>query len=236
MENLRTVSEHVARRLAASPLEAGRRFEVPRVLLTREGRDHVIDSGGSFWRALSFIEAAESFDTIRDTGQAQEVGSALGRFHSLLSDLAPDQLSDTLPGFHLTPGYLAHYDEVLARRAPPIPRSEVWLRVYPGPPGSRAGIGRGPVPGQLRLRPIHGDPKVNNVMLDTATGAAVGLVDLDTVKPGLVHYDIGDCLRSGGNPPGRRNRGLGGSALRGGTGPGHPGRVSVPGQRFSHRD
>ena len=113
MENLRTVSEHVGRRLALAPLGPGRRFEVPRVLSTREGRDHVIDSGGSFWRALSFIEAAETFDTIKDTRHAQEVGSALGRFHSLLSDLSPDHLSDTLPGFHLTPGYLAHYDEVL---------------------------------------------------------------------------------------------------------------------------
>ena len=47
---------------------------------------------------------------------------------------------------------------------------------------------------------MHGDPKVNNVLLDTATGKAVALVDLDTVKPGLVHYDIGDCLRSGCNP------------------------------------
>ena len=56
--------------------------------------------------------------------------------------------------------------------------------------------------GRLGLRPIHGDPKVNNVMLDRATGRAVGLVDLDTVKPGLVHYDIGDCLRSGCNPLG----------------------------------
>ena len=56
--------------------------------------------------------------------------------------------------------------------------------------------------GRLRLRPIHGDPKVNNVLLDTATGQAVALVDLDTVKPGLVHYDIGDCLRSGCNPQG----------------------------------
>jgi Ser/Thr protein kinase RdoA (MazF antagonist) len=49
------------------------------------------------------------------------------------------------------------------------------------------------------VRPIHGDPKVNNVMVDTATGCAVSLIDLDTVKPGLVHYDIGDCLRSGAN-------------------------------------
>ena len=36
-------------------------------------------------------------------------------------------------------------------------------------------------------------------MVDTATGKAVCLVDLDTVKPGLVHYDLGDCLRSGCN-------------------------------------
>jgi len=33
-------------------------------------------------------------------------------------------------------------------------------------------------------------------MIDNASGQAVGLIDLDTVKPGLVHYDIGDCLRS----------------------------------------
>ena len=33
-------------------------------------------------------------------------------------------------------------------------------------------------------------------------GEAVSLIDLDTLKPGLVHYDIGDCLRSGCNPLG----------------------------------
>ncbi len=70
-----------------------------------------------------------------------------------------------------------------------------------GPCGARA-LEKARAQGRLRLRPIHGDPKVNNVMLDTATGQAVGMVDLDTVKPGLVHYDIGDCLRSGCNPLG----------------------------------
>ena len=50
-----------------------------------------------------------------------------------------------------------------------------------------------------RLRPIHADPKINNFMIDEDTGYAVSLIDLDTVKPGLVHYDIGDCLRSGCN-------------------------------------
>jgi len=49
---------------------------------------------------------------------------------------------------------------------------------------------------------VHGDPKVNNVMINASTGRAISLVDLDTVKPGLIHYDIGDCMRSGCNPLG----------------------------------
>ena len=60
--------------------------------------------------------------------------------------------------------------------------------------------------GKLPLRPIHGDPKVNNVMICTTTQQAIGIIDLDTVKPGLVHYDIGDCLRSGCNPLGEETK------------------------------
>jgi len=203
MGNLRIVSDHVARRLARAPLSRGRRFELPRVLLTRDGRDHVIDPDGSFWRALSFIEAAETFDTIKDAGHAQEVGSALGTFHNLLSDLAPGQLSDTLPGFHLTPGYLEHYDQVLERRdGRRSPEVNHGLRFVAERRALAPVLEDARAQGRLRPRPIHGDPKVNNVMLDTATGAAVAMVDLDTVKPGLVHYDIGDCLRSGCNPRG----------------------------------
>jgi Ser/Thr protein kinase RdoA (MazF antagonist) len=150
---------------------------------------------------LSFIDAAETFDTVKDTGHAQEVGSALGRFHSLLSDLVPDRLADTLPGFHITPGYLAHYDEVLGRRsARPSPEVNYGLRFVAERWAWAPVLANALALGRLSLRPIHGDPKVNNVMLDTATGQAVGMVDLDTVKPGLVHYDIGDCLRSGCNP------------------------------------
>jgi Ser/Thr protein kinase RdoA (MazF antagonist) len=203
MGNLCIVSDHVRRHLALAPLCPGRRFKVPRVLLTREGRDHFIDSGGSFWRALSFIDAAETFDTVKDTGHAREVGYALGMFHTLLSNLSPDRLADTLPGFHITPGYLAHFDEVLGRQgARPSPEVNYGLRFVAERRAWAPVLEDARAQGRLSLRPIHGDPKVNNVMLDTATGQAVGMVDLDTVKPGLVHYDIGDCLRSGCNPLG----------------------------------
>ena len=36
-------------------------------------------------------------------------------------------------------------------------------------------------------------------MIDRSSTKAIAMVDLDTIKPGLIHYDIGDCLRSGCN-------------------------------------
>jgi Ser/Thr protein kinase RdoA (MazF antagonist) len=62
--------------------------------------------------------------------------------------------------------------------------------------------------GELQHRPIHGDPKINNVMIDETSGKAIGLIDLDTVKPGLIHYDIGDCIRSCCNAAGEETTDL----------------------------
>jgi hypothetical protein len=49
---------------------------------------------------------------------------------------------------------------------------------------------------------VHNDPKVNNVMVDRSTGRALCMLDLDTVMPGTVLFDFGDCVRSVANPLG----------------------------------
>ncbi|HEX9138046.1 MAG TPA: phosphotransferase, partial [Nitrospirota bacterium] len=56
--------------------------------------------------------------------------------------------------------------------------------------------------GRIPVRVVHNDPKVNNVLIHTATGEALCMIDLDTVKPGIVHFDFGDCVRSATNPAG----------------------------------
>lgn len=203
MSNMRTSTEHIHRRLQHVPHSTGRRWEVPVVLLTQDGQDHWLGTDGSFWRAISFIEGVKSFDTIRDVGHAGEVGYALGMFHLLLSDLQPDRLADTLEGFHITPRYLLRYDEVLAKcSSVESPELNYCLRFVSSQRDWVHVLEDARLEGKLLLRPIHGDPKVNNILMDTATMQAVSIVDLDTVKPGLVHYDIGDCLRSGCNPMG----------------------------------
>ncbi len=202
MQNMRVLTEHVHNRLQLTPLD--RRWEVPRVLLTKNGQDHCTDNDGSFWRAISFIESSQSFDRMENTECAKEIGYALGMFHNLIGDLPPTQLADTLEGFHITPLYLQHYETVLASYRSDNLSSEVryglefvrdrasWAHVLEDAKAQ----------GQLPLRLMHGDPKINNVMFDTGTNKAVSMIDLDTVKPGLIHYDLGDCLRSGCNPAG----------------------------------
>ncbi|MBD2363017.1 aminoglycoside phosphotransferase family protein [Anabaena minutissima FACHB-250] len=201
MQNLRTFTDHIYQKLQHTPLD--RRWEMPRVLSTKEAQDYYIDAEGSFWRAISFIEQSQSFDTMQNLEQAQEIGYALGMFHNLISDLPPQKLADTLEGFHLTPLYLRHYQEVLARTTSQIsPEVNYCLQFVSDRTTFAYILENAKAEGKLPLRLMHGDPKINNVMFDTATQQAVSVIDLDTVKPGLVHYDIGDCLRSGCNPVG----------------------------------
>jgi Ser/Thr protein kinase RdoA (MazF antagonist) len=54
--------------------------------------------------------------------------------------------------------------------------------------------------GVLPERVTHNDTKLNNVMLDDATGAGVCVIDLDTTMPGLVLYDFGDMCRTACRP------------------------------------
>ena len=208
MRNLVALGDHVQRRLASPPPElSGRRWEVPTVVRCREDA-HWVEQDGQFWRSITYIGAATTSDVIRDRSQAREVGYGLGMFHSLISDLPAEHLADTLENFHVTPAYLKRFDSV-AR--PACVEGSLLAQAIAFVDGRRQGIDvleAALERGELRHRPIHGDPKINNVMMDESSGKAVGLIDLDTVKPGLVHYDIGDCLRSCCNPVGEEETNL----------------------------
>lgn len=202
MENLRTLVDHVHRRQTGD--EAARELRLPEIFTARDGKDFVIDKEGGFWRAMGFIENTRTLETITDTAQAEEVGFALGRFHALIHDLDPARLHETLPGFHNAPGYLARFTEAATRprSAPDSSDLRHCLSFAEARRNLVHVLETAKHEGKLAIRPIHGDTKLNNFLFDVHSNRAVSLIDLDTVQPGLIHYDIGDCLRSCGNPAG----------------------------------
>jgi Ser/Thr protein kinase RdoA (MazF antagonist) len=207
MHNLRLLDAHVQSRLASGDFGP---WQMPAIVPTLSGADFQRDATGGFWRALTFIAETECFATLPDLARTVEAGRALGTFHALMHDLPAHLLHDTLPGFHVTPCYLEQYDRmavsaarqdtseqadfcrsfIAERREESKVLEDAWQR------------------GELQVRVIHGDPKPGNILFAQKNGRAISIIDMDTCKPGLLHYDIGDCLRSCCNPTGEEARPL----------------------------
>ena len=207
MENMRIMTEHVHQRLEEEAAFSDRIWQLPRIIPAKDGKDFIIDGDGDYWRSISLIASAHSYNQVQGIEHAYEAGFVLGHFQRVISDIPVEKLHDTLEGFHITPGYMAKLDAALAtpegrtrlkssleaeRCYSFIEQRRGWCTVL------EDALARG----ELMLRPIHGDPKISNIMIDDATGKGTCIVDLDTVKPGLIHYDFGDCMRSSCNPAG----------------------------------
>lgn len=193
MENLERISLHIHREN-----QAVAHIALPALYKTTRGQPYYIDGENRCWRALEWIKNSESRESISNNHEAAQIGMALGRFHRRFSDMDTRQLHDTLPGYHITPLYLFQYRQASITAQIPDMREEFSfcqhvIEAYQ----DRAGIlEHARQRGLLQERIIHGDPKLNNFLFARQTDTVISLIDLDTVKPGLAHYDIGDCLRS----------------------------------------
>ncbi len=213
MQNMRVVTEHVHERLEAEADEADRIWQLPRIIPTKCGQDYFINDDNECWRAISLIESATAYEKVESPEHANEVGTVMGQFQRLISDIDIDALEDTLPGYHITPRYLTEYDRVLAtedgqRRLAAASIAKYCQRFVEERRSFATVLEDALARGELSQRPVHGDPKISNVMIDDDTGKGTCIIDLDTVKPGLIHYDFGDCLRSSCNMAGEEPKSL----------------------------
>lgn len=191
--NLQQLQQHLKIQNPVAPT-----LQLPGLIKTRSNETGFRDAEGHFWRALDFISNSESRETLGNSEEAAQVGWALGHFHTLYHQLNTEQLFDTLPGFHVTPSYWKIYRETVSSSIQEQQDSELdFCQHFIQQHEHRidcleSAVGNG----LLKTRVIHGDPKLNNFLFARETNKIISLIDLDTVKPGLIHYDIGDCLRS----------------------------------------
>jgi thiamine kinase-like enzyme len=194
MRNLRVLVDHAGSVLAAGDLR------LPTIHPTRSGNDFHVDDEGVLWRGLSLIPHARTLGRVPSQGEALEIGRALGWFHRLTENLPPQSLVDPLPGFHVAPEYLSRWDTVLSSGLDCINAAvERCVAFVDARRDQMAVLEWARATGHLKERVIHGDPKLDNVLFSVSNGLALSLIDLDTVKPGLIQYDLGDCFRSSCN-------------------------------------
>ncbi|WP_347987462.1 aminoglycoside phosphotransferase family protein [Methylomonas sp. AM2-LC] len=193
MANLQKLSQHI--RLQSSNAV---RLKIPAIILTNQQKSFFKDTQQQYWRALEFIHPAESREQLHCQAEAEQVGFALAHFHQLCSELATENLYDTLPGFHITPHYYQQYVQLPQANTQKAYSAEInYCQQFIHHFRDKIDVlENAKIAGELKQRIIHGDPKLNNFLFEPDSHQIISLIDLDTVKPGLIHYDIGDCLRS----------------------------------------
>jgi hypothetical protein len=196
MENFARVVAHQRRALERDGVRDLER-RVLTLLPARSGALHYVDSRGDTWRCVAQIAGAHGVDVASSPAEARAAAFAFGRFLAQLSDLPPPRLHETIPRFH--DGRLRLEQLEAAVRADAAGRlagcrAEVELALAREPLVARfEALKRS---GEVRECVAHNDTKLNNVLLDDASGEGLCVIDLDTVMPGCALTDFGDLARS----------------------------------------
>jgi Ser/Thr protein kinase RdoA (MazF antagonist) len=199
--NFSVVSNHIGRK----EREVDGVSVFPRVVTESGGEPYHLDETGGVWRAMDYIENTASFRIADSERTAFEGGRILGRFHALTADLESAELSQPLPGFHDLPGYCRFYRAAcVTHRRTNSDELDYCCRAINSRLKDASILELSRQQKLIHRRVIHGDPKCDNILFDRQTGKGVALIDLDTVSPGLLQFDLGDCLRSFCNAAGEK--------------------------------
>jgi Ser/Thr protein kinase RdoA (MazF antagonist) len=196
MRNILRVTEHLQNRYRASGLpDAARR--TLQVVPSLDGKATYTTASGECWRTYRFVEGTRSHVAATNLEQVRQAGRAFGEFQAFLADLPPPRLIETIPGFHDTRERLAAFHQAVQQdsvaRAAAARAQIEFARAHAPLAGALSDLAAS---GAIPERIAHHDAKLDNLLFDARTGAAICVVDLDTVMPGLSLYDFGDMARS----------------------------------------
>ena len=163
---------------------------------TSKGASFYRDTGGQLWRMMSYIPFSTSFHTSSEPKIAFEAGRIIGVFHRQVSQMDPRNLKTTLDRFHDLEWRMEQYREALKRASKNDLQRTAELQ------DQIIGLSKELEDADsthLPIRVCHNDTKLNNILFSEDT-EALCVLDLDTLMPGLLLYDIGDAVRSLSNP------------------------------------
>ncbi len=200
MSNVERVCKHLKTKLEDLPQASRRSLEFH---VCRDNGTYLYNdqSDDTYWRVYSFVSKARTYDVIETSDQAFQAARAFGAFQKALVDLPGERMFETIPNFHDTPKRFEAMEAALA--------ADVCGRAKSAAKEIEFAMARKDIcsklldlhaEGKLPERVTHNDCKLNNVLIDDATGEGICVIDLDTIMPGFALYDFGDMVRTSTSP------------------------------------
>ena len=198
MDNICGVTRHLREKILAAGGDPAR--ETLNVIPTLSGAACHLDAEGGAWRAYDFVEDTICLQQVSSEADFRTVAETLGKFQNQLADYPASTLHETIARFHDTPNRYANFEKALSAdalgRAKNIAPEVAFIHAREKDCHTLLDL---LAAGEIPLRVTHNDTKINNVLIDAATGKGICVIDLDTVMPGLSAYDFGDSIRTGAN-------------------------------------
>ena len=196
MQNMVGVTEFLRKKIIAAGGDPER--EAIHLVYAKDGKPYYRDRLGNYWKSYRYIDGVTCYDQVEKPEDFYQCGYAFGKFQGQLADYPAETLVETIPDFHNTPKRFVTFQKAVEEdtvgRAASVAAEIVFVRERESFMHTLTDL---QAKGEIPLRVTHNDTKLNNAMIDDATGRAICIIDLDTVMPGLSVNDFGDSIRFG---------------------------------------
>ena len=178
MENIRKVTDHIRRRVAAAGGDPRR--EAMTVVATRDGKLYHVDAQGEYWAVSVFISDTIAYNKADSPELARKGGEGIGKFQAQLAGFT-EPLAETIKGFHNIRHRFVQWDEALRRdaagRVKDLAEEIGWIESRRD---EMLSFWSKVEDGTIPTRVTHNDTKINNILFDKQ-GEVLCAIDLDTV-------------------------------------------------------
>ena len=176
--------------------KAKEKENIVRLIPTKSGENYFVDEVNNYWNLMVFIPDSRVYLKAPNTRLAQEAGRLFGEFFYLLNDFEAEKLSETIPRFHDMNYRLEQFENAKQQaRSELLESAKDSIAFVQENRAEILQLQELKNKGNLPLRATHNDTKLSNALFDK-NGKGLAVIDLDTLMPGLVHYDFGDSVRT----------------------------------------
>ncbi len=166
-------------------------------ILSTDQKEMVYDEEGFPWRLFPYIDNTFTIDKVDSESEALSAANGFGKLTANLWSIDVSSFRETIPQFHDLSLRYDQFQTALKNATEERKENATWainqcivqqhlVERYKKLIAS----------GELTLRVMHNDTKINNILFDRASRKAICVIDLDTLMPGYFIYDLGDMIRT----------------------------------------
>ncbi|HLV40160.1 phosphotransferase enzyme family protein [Xanthomarina sp.] len=155
-----------------------------------------IEAYNGCWTLMEYIPNSKTIDRAENEKQVFEAGKLFGNFIASTSTIKTNQIIETLQKFHSVPFRFYQFEEALKQaQASRKTEAQALIDFVFELQLDMFKLSELKEKNTFPLRITHNDAKLSNILFDKDDNG-LAVIDLDTVMPGIVHFDFGDSIRS----------------------------------------